>query len=1116
MICTKQLISHPHRPPTPFTLAGCVLLAALTIAGCDQDPDESPQAVGRIEALMLTEGRTEQVDVSSHFRDPEGRGLTFRASSSSLDVASAATTGSVATISALAPGVATILITATDPGGNSAEQSFDVTVAAAPVIELAATHSEAPESGDIMLALALSAPPALPISVSYTLGRDTDETTADADARDFAGGSLTGALEIAAGATEATISIELVDDSEIEPAREFFTLTLNTPSAGAGYKLGTSIRGTGAIAEGVCDRTPVVQSAIIAAVEERADCTAIQDKDLEQVQFLVVAPPQASIDRQSWRSDPISPPGFCEGDFMDSPRLTSGWLMPGQQATCPSGSPFPNHTMFAGARGTSAGTTLKPDDFSGFGNLFGLFIVNLGLESLPADIFAHLDRLYQLVLIRNSLSTLPANLFANLETLGSLIMQENGLTELPDGIFNGLGALEELNLDRNRLTSLPEGLATLTNLNTFSAIGNRLQTLPAQGPSGLFGLYLGRNGIAEIPTGWLAANKELREIDLHQNNIATISAESFPALPNLASLYLYENRIESIAPGTLANLTGLRVLILAQNRIHTLPEGALAGPDSLRWLALDENRIESLDGKAFAETKGLEQLWVSSNMIEAIDPDIFAGLSNLQLLSFANNHLNTLPDNLFADLKMLRATSFAKNRIASLPTKMLAQLQALDVLLLSDNRIEELPEGFFLGHPGLEDLDFTGNPGAPFPLVLSVARIDNENALAPGPATIAARMPMGAPFDLALPMTIHGGNASAEVLQIGAGSEFSEEETVTLEPGAMGTQVSPGPRPRIASGFAGLDLVIGQPVVLFGERDNHAPVAVRPIATHRLRLTNPDRSFAGAQHFQDLDDDPLEYSFVLSNPGVASLNATDAHIAIRAVEPGDTDVTVTATDPEGLSASLSFSILVRGFVPGSYDLELILIDSMSTELEGIFQDAAEWWMTILGGSDLPSVPTGHLSQLGCGSIVTDQTSASIDDLLVVVATPEIDGRGGILAVAAPCAVREESLIPFMGVVQFDLDDLNGLVSQGMNNEVEEVILHELGHVLGIGTLWEAKGFLQNPSLAGASDADTHFSGPLAIEAFNAAGGDSYPAAKVPVENRAGPGRVRATPTGASR
>ncbi|MBT8335499.1 MAG: hypothetical protein KJO11_02780, partial [Gemmatimonadetes bacterium] len=67
-----------------------------------------------------------------------------------------------------------------------------------------------------------------------------------------------------------------------------------------------------------------------------------------------------------------------------------------------------------------------------------------------------------------------------------------------------------------------------------------------------------------------------------------------------------------------------------------------------------------------------------------------------------------------------------------------------------------------------------------------------------------------------------------------------------------------------------------------------------------------------------------------------------------------------------------------------------------------------------------------------------------------------------------------------------------------------VILHEMGHVIGIGTLWSTLGLLQDPvqDTAQSPRPDTHFTGPLAIAAFDQAGGASRTSGqKVPVENQ---------------
>ena len=63
-------------------------------------------------------------------------------------------------------------------------------------------------------------------------------------------------------------------------------------------------------------------------------------------------------------------------------------------------------------------------------------------------------------------------------------------------------------------------------------------------------------------------------------------------------------------------------------------------------------------------------------------------------------------------------------------------------------------------------------------------------------------------------------------------------------------------------------------------------------------------------------------------------------------------------------------------------------------------------------------------------------------------------------------------------------------------------IHEIGHVLGFGPIWDDLGFSQNLSWDDPN-ADTHFNGPLALAAFNDAGGGDYTGAKVPVQKMDG-------------
>lgn len=91
----------------------------------------APVTVRSIPAQVMTAGESVAMDVSPFFSDPDGGTLTYTAPSSAEAVLTVSLTGSNLTITAVAPGTATVTVMATDPGGLSATQSAEVTVEAA-------------------------------------------------------------------------------------------------------------------------------------------------------------------------------------------------------------------------------------------------------------------------------------------------------------------------------------------------------------------------------------------------------------------------------------------------------------------------------------------------------------------------------------------------------------------------------------------------------------------------------------------------------------------------------------------------------------------------------------------------------------------------------------------------------------------------------------------------------------------------------------------------------------------------------------------------------------------------------------------------------------------------
>jgi hypothetical protein len=114
---------------------------------------------------------------------------------------------------------------------------------------------------------------------------------------------------------------------------------------------------------------------------------------------------------------------------------------------------------------------------------------------------------------------------------------------------------------------------------------------------------------------------------------------------------------------------------------------------------------------------------------------------------------------------------------------------------------------------------------------------------------------------------------------------------------------------------------------------------------------------------------------------------------------------------------------------------------------------------------------------------------TVDDIIIFVDFRNIDGAGKILGQAGPCYVRSESLLPIMGSLKLDAADLAQMEGVGT---LDDVVLHEIGHVLGIGTIWS-----DHSLIIGAGTQDPLFTGFNATAAYHDLGGTD-PA--VPVEN----------------
>lgn len=148
--------------------------------------------------------------------------------------------------------------------------------------------------------------------------------------------------------------------------------------------------------------------------------------------------------------------------------------------------------------------------------------------------------------------------------------------------------------------------------------------------------------------------------------------------------------------------------------------------------------------------------------------------------------------------------------------------------------------------------------------------------------------------------------------------------------------------------------------------------------------------------------------------------------------------------------------------------------------------------------DIGDVPVLNFDMSRCGLQGGTTLTETVDDLVIFAMVTPIDGVGKVLASAGPCVLRTQSRFPVIGIMRFDSDDIDALASNG---RLPAVVLHEMLHVIGIGTLWRTRDMI-----VGTNTADPRFTGLLAAGQCITSGGiTSCSDGRVPVENIGGSG-----------
>lgn len=203
---------------------------------------------------------------------------------------------------------------------------------------------------------------------------------------------------------------------------------------------------------------------------------------------------------------------------------------------------------------------------------------------------------------------------------------------------------------------------------------------------------------------------------------------------------------------------------------------------------------------------------------------------------------------------------------------------------------------------------------------------------------------------------------------------------------------------------------------------------------------------------------------------------------------GSKVVTLTVTDTM-FDDTASTTVTTTAASADAFEITLRLNGSMTPTQEAAFTSAAARWSQAIRAGLATATLDIPADDCGTGA---PAFNGSIDDVLIDATVAPIDGAGSILGQAGPCWIRNTGGLPMYGVMKFDTADVADLEADG---DFGAVILHEMGHVLGFGTVWAGKG------LVGEGSADPIFTGVTARGAWQAIGGTG----DVPVENSGGSG-----------
>jgi len=392
----------------------------------------------------------------------------------------------------------------------------------------------------------------------------------------------------------------------------------------------------------------------------------------------------------------------------------------------------------------------------------------------------------------------------------------------------------------------------------------------------------------------------------------------------------------------------------------------------------------------------------------------------------------------------------------------------------------------------------TAAPAQPASLEAPVAAISGVvgTALAPAPSFVVKDASGRTLGGIPIVITISDGGGTirnAPARTAGNGATSVGQWTLGTRAGRNAVTVTSGSLPPLTIEASG---VAGPPVALvLGDGDGQS-------------------GFAGGQLAQTINAKVLDQfgngvsgvpvSFAVSRGGgtlTASSARSDAAGIAGSINwtlgKGGGDQEVSASAQLGqVPASVKFFARIQS----DFDVTLRFFGPpASTDIAASFTNASNRIHGLITG-DIPDIALTNFDVGRCG-VAGAVLNEIVDDVVIYATVDTIDGPGKILGSAGPCIIRTSSRLAVIGVMRFDVADLNNLAASG---RLEAVILHEMLHIVGVGTVWRSKNLIE-----ASGTPDPRYNGPLATGRCNNSNGLPVCGPSVPIENTGGQGTAEA-------